>query len=75
MMKKHTYNRKMTKVILTATLCTALIFTAAACNNDGSNGNAGTGGVNNESATNDAIVPNTDGNGMDSLTPDAGTAE
>ncbi|MCU6710819.1 hypothetical protein M6D81_19175 [Paenibacillus sp. J5C_2022] len=75
-MKTHSYNRKMTKVILTATLCTTLIFTAAACNNDGSNGNAVPGGgVNNESATNDAMVPDTDGNAMDSLAPDAGTAE
>ncbi|MFD0962110.1 hypothetical protein [Paenibacillus chungangensis] len=74
MMNKHSYIRK-TKVIWTATLCAALIFTAAACNNDGSSGNAGTDGVNNESPANDAMVPDADGNAMNSLTPDAGTAE
>ncbi|MEK3883389.1 hypothetical protein [Paenibacillus sp. PL2-23] len=50
-MKKSTKKHAMTKLLLTATLCTALMFGAAACNNE--NGNDVSVNVNNDD---DAVV-------------------
>ncbi|MHA7963890.1 hypothetical protein ACX93W_07080 [Paenibacillus sp. CAU 1782] len=58
-MKKKFKTQGMTKLLLTATLCAALIFGAAACNN--TNGNAG-GATNTEGSSNVEGDMNSGGN-------------
>ncbi|MDQ6419090.1 hypothetical protein RB620_06520 [Paenibacillus sp. LHD-117] len=78
-MKHATKKQKMTKLLLTATMCAVLLFGASACNNgaDVNTNGDGNANVNANESTNNMGGGGTDENAVptEQADPDAGVAE